>query len=566
MKYDVFLSHSHIDAEWTRWLHDRLATMDYNGRKLRVWLDQEVIDPGPLSSRRELETALDRSRFLALVLTPESIGSPYVKHEIEYFLHAIGAEAAVVIQRRSCEVPERLKTCPMIEWPKEADGEEPLTKLLYVLRPEAWDSYGEYELRKSIRKAWNAARYAQPDGLDPTPTEENSALLKLLLTYDIDDPAEEGPALVGFDRVGQLIRELDAHEAYGPMMVLGEFLAFAILRHPAYAQVAARYVQQDLQAQKQPSFLTFRNRALRGATGPASSTNLLFAVARVGSKLAEIAPDCIDLSTMAAVLRSLDQRSTLANHEQIVPMMIGRALAKQRSTDLVDLLIHTLVKSGGMASHIAAAAAIATNDDRGDGLLYFTTELAELAPDLKERPAFPRPSASTARLLLDPDSQLHDNPDARDQVRISRDDFVRSFGSDWPLGTRLWPNLNIAPAPLAVENGPLVGIVRRVTLANMEACAETLGPKDIVCLTEPRIVDALLTNASGYLINADEMHAPLGQRLRNRSSRYAAFDAVQLDRFEDGSALALWPGAGDQPGWGLRVIRSLDNLDSIRKS
>lgn len=554
MKYDVFLSHSHVDAAWTRRLHDRLAASDYNGRNLRVWLDQKVIDPGPLSSSRELETALDRSRFLAVVLTPESIGSSYVRHEIDYFVRTVGAEAVVVIRRRPCEVPERIRACPVIEWPQEAGGDEPPSQLLDVLRPEAWGGYGEYEHRKSVRKAWAAARYAQPDGMDPTPTKENSALLELLLSHDIEDPAEEGPALVGFERVGQLIGELDAHEAYGSVMVLGEFLALAILRHPAYAQVAARYVQQDFQAQKRPSFLTVRNRALRGANGPASSTNLLFAVARTGSKLAEIAPDRIDLSTMAAVLRSLDQRSTLANHETVVPMMIGRVLAKQRSTDLVDLLIHTLVKSGGAASHIAAVAAISTNDDRGDGRLYFTTELAERAPDLKERPAFPRPSASTARLLLDTDSQLHGNPDVRDQVRIGRDDFVRSFGSDWPLGIGLWPNLKIAPAPLAVENGPLVGIVRRVTLANMEACAEALGPKDIACLTEPRIVDALLANASGYLIHADEMDAPLGQRLRNRGSRYAAFDAAQLDRFEDGSALALWPGAGGQPGWGLRAI------------
>ena len=40
--YDVFLSHSHIDKDSTRALYDHLAGSDYNGRKLRPWLDQEA--------------------------------------------------------------------------------------------------------------------------------------------------------------------------------------------------------------------------------------------------------------------------------------------------------------------------------------------------------------------------------------------------------------------------------------------------------------------------------------------------------------------------------------------
>jgi len=70
--YDVFLSHSHVDKDWTRALYDQLARTDYNGRTLRPWLDQEVLDPGKLASSRELESALDRSRFLALALSPEA--------------------------------------------------------------------------------------------------------------------------------------------------------------------------------------------------------------------------------------------------------------------------------------------------------------------------------------------------------------------------------------------------------------------------------------------------------------------------------------------------------------
>ena len=105
MNYDVFLSHSHVDKVWTRELCDRLAKADYNGRNLRAWLDVHVLDPGDLSSARELESAMDRSRRIALVLTPESLASDWVQHEIGYFLKSRPADDMALIRRRPCDVP-----------------------------------------------------------------------------------------------------------------------------------------------------------------------------------------------------------------------------------------------------------------------------------------------------------------------------------------------------------------------------------------------------------------------------------------------------------------------------
>jgi len=230
--------------------------------------------------------------------------------------------------------------------------------------------------------------------------------------------------------------------------------------------------------------------------------------------------------------------------------MVGRTLGKFRGTELVDLLIHTLVHWGGRASHVAAATAIAANYDSDDALVYYTNELAKLAPDPEDRPSFPRPSESIARLLLDTTSRLWMATEVHDHILFSRDDFIASFGSDWPLGSGLWPRLSYAPVPTSIENGPMVGTVRRITLANMETFADTLGASDIACLTEPRIVAALLDGASGYLIGQHEADAPLGLRLRNRGARFATFDRANLDRFDDGAVVALWPGDGDAKAGG----------------
>lgn len=551
MDYDAFLSHSHVDAEWTRGLYGRIAATDYNGRNLRPWLDQEILDPGELASVRELESALDRSRFMVLVLAPESAASRWVQHEIGYFTGIRGPEAVLVVRRRPCAIPPRLSRAKLIECPEPESGEGALSVLVDALKPAAEPGYAEYQRRRAVRRAWTSARYAQPPGLDPTPTSENSALLKTLLSYDIEDLDEEGPALVGFDRVGQLVGELDSSEGYGVKMVLGEFLALASLRQPTYGQVAARYVSQDLQALTRPSFLTFRNRALRGATSPPSTTNLLLAVARAGSKIAEIDPARIDLSTMAAVLYSLDARPTLSEDEVTVAMMVGRLLGKLRGSALVQLLIHTVVRWGGEASHIAAAGAISTSYEAEDAAFYFTSELAEIARELKSREATPAPSKSIARLLLDPASEMHIRPSVHPLVGVARDDFIKNFGSDWPLGTGLWPALAFAPVPTTLTNGPLVGTVRLVTRDNMERVAEDLGPTEIACLTQPRIVDALLAAASGYLISDEEADGPLGQRLRNRGARFATFQMSRLARFEDGGIVALWPGSEDEPSSGF---------------
>ena len=541
--YDVFLSHSHVDKDWTRALYDRLARTDYNGRMLRPWLDQEVLDPGALASSRELESALDRSRFLALVLSPEALESTWVQAEMGYFLRTRSAEDVIVLNRRPCRIPGRLSRATRIGWPDpDAAGQE--TQLLRVLRPNAQDDFAGYDLRKRIRRAWQSARLRQPDGFDPSPTAENSELLKLILSYDIGDLDQEGSAMVAFGRVGQLVSGLSVDESYGPKMVLGEFLAIAVLRDVRYGRVLASCVAEDSSSYlRGPTFNTLRNRALRGATGPPSTTNLLFAVARAYSKLAEVDPSRVDLSTLGALLHQLDQRGIDSAGESVVAGMISRVLGKLRNTPVIDVLIHTLSEWGGDASCDAAAGAISGRFHGEGDLVFYTDELEQLSAGTTW--AYPEPcppSASTARLLLDKSSRLWHRPGIEQAIQNSLDDLTRFFGFDWPADDAVGSVRHPAPRPAKLVNGPLIGTVRRVTRANMESSAGTLGPADIACLTESRIVDALFGGVSGYLITHDEADKALGSRLQGRSARFAASDTQTIQQFQDGTVIALWPG------------------------
>ncbi|HEU5459189.1 MAG TPA: hypothetical protein VFU83_01795, partial [Pyrinomonadaceae bacterium] len=97
-----------------------------------------------------------------------------------------------------------------------------------------------------------------------------------------------------------------------------------------------------------------------------------------------------------------------------------------------------------------------------------------------------------------------------------------------------------SPAPL-INNGPIIGIVRRITAANMEEIAPDLRVVDIACLTEPRIVDALLDQCGGFIIEEQDVESPLCRRLIGRDRRFAMLERSRLDALTDGDHIALEP-------------------------
>jgi len=549
MFYDVFLSHNHADKDWTRGLFERLSRMDYDGRMLRAWLDERVLDPGSLSSERELETALDRSHRLALVLTPEALASEWVQHELNYFTRTQGSQRVVVLVHRACELPPALEGCMCINWPGEPDAGAPMTELLGLLQPRT-DSTRRYLRAKDVRRAVSNARYAMSTGFSPKATKEGQSLLSLMLELELQNLDDEGLALTGFRAAAQALSELDDADGYNLRLLLGEILAEAQLRSPRYAQVAAEYALSTSSS----SFLTFRKRALNGRTGPASTAHLPFTVARAASKLAEIDPIRVDLSTLAALLQNLDDRPSLDGPARSVAGMVGRTLGKLRGSPLIDALLYALSDWGGNASHVAVAAAVSCAFDVHDGPVYTTSEIQQRAALAGPAAAVAPPAPRIARLLMAPFLPLGLNLDLDREIRNAREDYMREFGA-WDPAVEPWRELRYAPPLTQLHGGPLVGRLRRVTRADMEAKADLLGPTDIAVMTEPRIVDALFEGAGGFLIDEQQADAPLGTRLRARAVRWATCSTETIEGIQDGMAV-IWGVRKGRPALGYSVLVS----------
>jgi len=540
MSYDVFLSHSHDDRDWTRALYELIAATEYNGRRLRAWLDAEFLDPGDLSSARELESALDRSRRLVLVISEASLASRWVGLEIDYFLKRGSQEHVVAIRRGAPKIPSKLAGSKVIEWPGAVDDEERRMLLLRCLRPFE-DDLERVDHGRSVRRACRNARAAMGRDFDPTPTSETRELQELLLSYDIADLDREGIALAGFEAAGQYVCELDDAESYAMRMVLGEYLAIATLRSPDYARVARDFIGRDEESAKGASFITLRNRLLEGKSSAPSTTHLLHSVARSSSKLAAIDAAQVDLSTIAGVLHRLDQRSTLGTQERLVALVASRALARLRGSSVTDALLWALAEWGGDASQIAAAFAI--SGSLADSDVFYTDALREMTGEAKKC-SLHAPSSRIAMLLLEPLGRLDLNPSIASDVQQARADYAQAFGAWDHKMDGSWPNLAYAPPASRLTSGPLAGTVRRVSLDNMESLADQLGPAELALLAQPRIVDALFEHAGGFLIDEREIEAPLGDRLRSRGARFATYRPELLGKIQEGSALVVWPTKG----------------------
>ena len=98
LKYRAFISYSHLDASWAKWLHRALESFaidkDLVGREtatgtipkvLRpIFRDREDFTAGHTLSEQTL-AALDASHTLIVICSPASAKSHYVNEEIRLF-------------------------------------------------------------------------------------------------------------------------------------------------------------------------------------------------------------------------------------------------------------------------------------------------------------------------------------------------------------------------------------------------------------------------------------------------------------------------------------------------
>ena len=109
-KYWAFISYSHRDEAWARWLHRALETHRIpeaiarrlprvegglaTDRVYPVFRDRDEL-AGAFDLEQRIQTALEDSRFLIVVCSPSAVASRHVRQEIEYF-EELGREPQVI--------------------------------------------------------------------------------------------------------------------------------------------------------------------------------------------------------------------------------------------------------------------------------------------------------------------------------------------------------------------------------------------------------------------------------------------------------------------------------------
>jgi hypothetical protein len=127
-QFDVFLSYSSTDRAWVVELKQRLEE-----RRLHVWLDVDEIRGGDLFVDA-LERALEASRTMILIVSPESVGSGWVTEEYSRAMSlAAGSEALRIIPLllRDAPLPGFLRSRHRIDFRNEDEYERSLSELVF---------------------------------------------------------------------------------------------------------------------------------------------------------------------------------------------------------------------------------------------------------------------------------------------------------------------------------------------------------------------------------------------------------------------------------------------------
>jgi hypothetical protein len=129
----AFLSHSHADKPITEDLARRLREQGVD-----AWLDKWEIAPGDSLTQKIFEEGLKQCALFVIMLSPDSVKSKWVAHELDVALvRRIGDLTRVVpVVARSCQHPEALRPLLRLDL---ADGIEKVCRELVDLAHGRWD-------------------------------------------------------------------------------------------------------------------------------------------------------------------------------------------------------------------------------------------------------------------------------------------------------------------------------------------------------------------------------------------------------------------------------------------
>ena len=151
--FDVFLSHHSGDKPWVIDLKN-----DLEARGIKVWLDRDQIRPGNLFAEA-LEKGIKESRSVAIIISPESMKSDWVKAEYYRALKLATTEKLQLIPvlYKQAEVPGFLDDRNYVDFRDSGNYNEQLEILIWGItdqKPGGPPTGPSGELRKLV----NAAR------------------------------------------------------------------------------------------------------------------------------------------------------------------------------------------------------------------------------------------------------------------------------------------------------------------------------------------------------------------------------------------------------------------------
>lgn len=106
MPKSIFLSYNRVDKTFARWL-----AADLSERGVRVWLDDAEIRIGD-SLIEKIRQGIDEVDYVGVILSPDSVNSPWVQREIDVSMNQEIDERKVRVlplMYRNCDLPGFLK-------------------------------------------------------------------------------------------------------------------------------------------------------------------------------------------------------------------------------------------------------------------------------------------------------------------------------------------------------------------------------------------------------------------------------------------------------------------------
>ncbi|HTS34185.1 MAG TPA: toll/interleukin-1 receptor domain-containing protein [Candidatus Solibacter sp.] len=143
---DLFLSHNNADKPWTEGLAGAVEA-DGSGPPLKVFFDKWDIPPGG-DIPAELEQGLQNSRYVGLVLSPESVASDWVTLERSTAIYRdprARERSLIPLLRRDCNIPDMLARLRYIDFRRDADFNDGLDTLVGILRGRPAKRGGEQD-------------------------------------------------------------------------------------------------------------------------------------------------------------------------------------------------------------------------------------------------------------------------------------------------------------------------------------------------------------------------------------------------------------------------------------